>query len=166
MKLRLSKALLRAFGRCASEGRLPPAAALRRREKAGFTLIELLLVVVIIGILAAIIAPRLIGRSDEARSAAARGDLKVLSNQLAAYEIDSGTFPTTGQGLAALLLRPTSQPQPKNWKGPYLDEKELPKDPWGNDYLYAYPGQRNLNGYDLWSFGPDGQDGTEDDIER
>ena len=66
----------------------------------------------------------------------------------------------------ALLVPPSSQPQPKNWKGPYLKLKDLPTDPWGNAYQYAYPGQRNLNGYDLWSLGPDGQDGTEDDIDQ
>ena len=139
---------------------------MRRRRTEGFTLIELLLVVVIIGILAAIVAPRLIGRSEEARVAAAQADLKTLGNQLAAYEVDNGRFPTTAQGLAALLLQPTGNPAPKNWKGPYIDAKELPVDPWDSPYKYIYPGQRNPNGYDLLSNGPDGLEGSEDDIER
>lgn len=138
----------------------------RRLARAGFTLIELLLVVVIIGILAAIVVPKLAGRSEDARIAAAKADLKTLAGALDRYEVDSGRFPTTEQGLAALLERPSSAPEPKNWKGPYIDGRELPKDPWGNPYLYRFPGERNAQGYDLYSAGPDGQPGTEDDIEK
>ena len=137
-----------------------------RRSKEEFTLIELLLVVVIIGILAAIVVPRLAGRSEEARVAKAKGDLATFRSQLSAYEIDNGKYPTTEQGLMALLEKPASAPEPKNWKGPYIEGTELPKDPWGNDYIYANPGQRNPMSYDLFSWGPDGQPNTEDDIEK
>ena len=138
----------------------------RRRPRGGFTLIELLLVVVIIGILAAIVVPKLAGRSEDARIAAAKADLKTLAGALDRYEVDSGRFPTTEQGLAALLVKPSSAPEPKSWKGPYIDGRELPKDPWGNPYVYRFPGERNTQGYDLYSAGPDGQPGTEDDIEK
>ena len=139
---------------------------MKRRRAPGFTLIELLLVVVIIGILAAIVVPKLAGRSEEARITKAKGDLATFRNQLSAYEVDSGRYPTTEQGLAALIMKPGAPPEPKNWKGPYIESIDLPKDPWGNDYVYRNPGERNPNGYDLRSFGPDGQDGTEDDIEK
>ncbi len=136
---------------------------MRRRRKQGFTLIELLLVVVIIGILAAIVVPKLAGRSEEARFARAKGDLATFRNALSAYEIDNGKYPTTDQGLGALLLKPASAPEPKNWKGPYIEGTDLPVDPWGSVYQYFNPGQRNPLGYDLYCLGPDGQDNTEDD---
>ncbi len=136
-----------------------------RRRKEGFTLIELLLVVVIIGILAAIVVPRLVGRGEEARIAAAKGDIAAMKTALGTYEVDNGKYPNTAQNLAALLVKPSGAPEPKNWKGPYLANlTELPKDPWGNDYVYLCPGSRNPNGFDLFSYGPDGQAGTEDDI--
>jgi len=137
----------------------------RGRRTEGFTLIELLLVVVIIGILAAIVVPRLVGRSDEARITAAKGDLSSITKVLGAYEVDNGKYPTTAQTLNALLVKPSAAPEPKNWKGPYLQNvTEIPKDPWGNDYQYLCPGSKFPTGFDLFSYGPDGQSGTEDDI--
>ncbi len=135
-----------------------------RRKDGGFTLIELLLVVVIIGILAAIVVPKLTGRTEEARITKAKGDLKTFRTVLDAYEVDNGRYPTTEQGLAALLVKPASAPEPKNWKGPYIRGLEVPRDPWGNEYVYVYPGQINPQDYDLYSLGPDGQPGTEDDV--
>jgi general secretion pathway protein G len=136
----------------------------RRKARGGFTLIELLLVVVIIGILAALVVPRLVGRSEDARIAKAKGDLATFRNQLAAYDVDNGRFPTSEQGLMALIVAPNTAPEPRNWKGPYIDVSELPLDPWGLPYAYMNPGEMNPNGYDLYSLGPDGENGTEDDI--
>jgi general secretion pathway protein G len=136
----------------------------RKDRRAGFTLIELLLVVVIIGILAAIVVPKLVGRTEDANLTRAKGDLKTLNTMLSAYEVDNGNFPTTEQGLQALVEKPTGSPEPKKWKGPYLQPAEVPKDGWGNAYEYKCPGDKNPNGYDLYCIGKDGQAGTEDDI--
>ena len=134
--------------------------------KGGFTLIELLLVVVIIGILAALVVPRLVGRSEDARIAAAEIDLATLGTLLGHYEIDNGRFPSTDQGLMALIAPPSTAPEPRNWKGPYIEAINLPLDPWDNPYVYVYPGNLNPNGYDLYSIGPDDQEGTDDDIRK
>ncbi len=132
----------------------------RRRAAGGFTLIELLLVVVIIGILAAIVVPKLTGKSDDARIGAAQADIKSISTALSMYEVDNGRYPPN---LEALLVRPTN-PEPPKWKGPYLETRELPKDPWGHEYLYLYPSPVLPNSYELFSAGPDGQPGNGDDI--
>ncbi|MBI4566008.1 MAG: type II secretion system major pseudopilin GspG [Planctomycetes bacterium] len=137
----------------------------KRERQEGFTLIELLLVVVIIGLLAAIVAPRLLGRSEEARVGAAKAQIKSFQNALAMYETDNGRLPTEQQGLLALLERPSAPPEPKSWKK-YLDGTGLPLDPWGFEYKYRCPGELDPDGYDLWSVGPDGQDGTDDDIRK
>ena len=122
------------------------------KNKKGFTLIEILLVVAIIGTLAAMILPRLSGRSEQARATVAKVDIESnIASALKLYELDNGTFPTTGQTLDALLKKPSTSPIPNNWSGPYL-EKE-PVDPWGRKYQYQYPGTHGKS-YDLFSFGP------------
>ena len=128
----------------------------------GFTLIELMLVIIILGVLGAAIFPRLVGKAQEARITAAKNDINSnLALALDLYEMYSGFFPTTEQGLEALRARPTSSPTPQDWKGPYIKKK--PTDPWGNPYAYVSPGVHNED-YDLCSFGPDGAEGGGDDI--
>ena len=134
------------------------------RRRSGFTLIELMLVVVIIGVLAAMVVPRLAGRTEEARRSIAAADIKGnLSLALKLYEVDNGRYPSTEQGLKALLEKPVSPPSPKNWKGPYLEQE--PTDPWGKSYAYHYPGTHPPRDYDLSSLGPDGVE-SEDDVKN
>jgi general secretion pathway protein G len=124
----------------------------------GFTLIEVMVVVVILGLLAAIIVPKVMSRPDEARVVAARADIAALNQALKLYRLDNTIYPTTEQGLGALVQRPATQPQPMNWKtGGYLDR--LPRDPWGRDYRYLSPGVRAE--IDVFSLGADGQPGGE-----
>ena len=124
-------------------------------------MIELMLVIVIIGALAAMVVPRLAGRSEEARIGAARADIKGnLSLALRLYEMDNGRYPSTEQGLAALMGKPSSPPLPENWKGPYIEQEPL--DPWKRAYVYAYPGAHPPRDYDLYSLGPDGEEGKDD----
>jgi len=129
-------------------------AAQRRSKDAGFTLIEIMVVIAIIGILATMIVPKIMGRPDEARATAAKQDVGTIVQALKLYRLDIGRYPTTDQGLKALVEKPTSEPVPQNWKmGGYLES--LPKDPWGNVYQYANPG---TNGeIDVYSFGSDGK---------
>lgn len=124
-------------------------------RKKGFTLIEVLLVVVIIGILVGIAIPRLGGRVRQAQIAAAEADVNNIGMALRLYEVDNGTYPPS---LQSLITKPGNAP---NWRGPYL-EKGLPKDPWGNDYVYQFPGTRNPHSYDLKSYGPDGVESADD----
>ena len=122
-----------------------------------FTLVEMLLVVTIIGILAALVIPRIVGVSERSRIDAARTDINSgIKSALGRYEIDNGCFP---QSLQDMLTQPSTA---KHWTGPYLDK--LPVDPWGNFYIYYYPGKHNPNDYDLLSVGRDGKEGTDDDI--
>lgn len=130
--------------------------------KKAFTLIELLLVVVILSILVSMVVPRLVGRSEQARVAAAKTDiLSNIATALELYEMDNGVFPTTEQGLNALRSEPSSSPAPTNWNGPYV--KRTPKDPWGREYMYKSDAEHNSD-YDLYSLGPDGVEGGGDDI--
>ena len=126
--------------------------------KRAFTLIELMLVVIIIGILSAMVMPRLAGRSEQARAQAAKVDINSgIPLALDLYEMDLGRYPE-----ALDYLRTRSGGDPQSWRGPYLKKK--PMDPWGSPYIYKYPGQYNKEGYDLSSAGSDGQAGTPDDI--
>lgn len=127
-----------------------------------FTLIELLLVLVILATLAVLVVPRFTRRSEQARITGARTDIANIEIALDAFEVDCGRFPTTEEGLRALLEQPGGV---TGWQGPYL-KRGSPKDPWGNPYMYRQPGQHNTSAYDLWSFGPDGQDGGGDDIDN
>jgi general secretion pathway protein G len=134
--------------------------ALGGQARGGFTLIELLLVLVILATLAALVGPRFATRSEQAKTTAAATDIASIGLALDAFEVDCTRLPTTQEGLAALLTKPTSV---DGWQGgPYL-KKGMPKDPWGHQYNYRCPGQHQGD-YDLYSAGPDGQDGTEDDI--
>jgi general secretion pathway protein G len=127
---------------------------MRARFSAGFTLVEIMVVVVIIGILAVLIVPRVLGRSDEARVAAARHDIAAIVQSLKLYRLDNGRYPSSEQGLQALVAKPQSTPVPTNWRQ-YLDS--LPKDPWGNAYQYLSPGVHGE--IDVFSFGADGRPG-------
>lgn len=130
------------------------------QKRKGFTLIEVLLVVIIIGILAAIVVPRLVGRSEEARISAANTQLAAFKSALSQFEMHCGRFPTTDEGLNALLTAPTDVSA--KWKGPYLDSKSIPKDPWEHDYIYTYDSTSKQ--CSLTSAGPDGQENTDDDL--
>jgi len=128
------------------------------RNQKGFTLIEILLVVIIIGILVSLVAPRLAGRSEEARKQAAKADIEGgLSLALDLYEVDNGSYPSDLED----LIR--KRGNAANWRGPYL-KRGIPKDPWGSSYIYRNPGTQNSGSYDLFSPGSDKQEGTEDDI--
>lgn len=133
-------------------------ATARAARTGGFTLIEIMVVVIIIGLLAAVIVPQVIGRVDEARITKAKQDIQAFETALTMYRLDNFRFPTTDQGLRALVQQPTD-PSIRNWRaGGYL--QRLNKDPWGNDYQYVYPGTRGRE-YDLFSLGADGQPGGE-----
>ena len=128
----------------------------------GFTLIELMLVVIIIGALVAMVMPRLAGRGEQARVAAARADIMSnIATGLKLYELDNGEFPTTDEGLNALLVKPASAGA--NWKGPYLEKK--PIDPWSREYKYKCPGEHRTADYDLYSLGKDGIE-SDDDVKN
>ena len=129
-------------------------------ENQGFTLIELMVVMVILGILAGLIVPRIMDRPEEARRTKAAVQIQSMEQALKLYRIDNGKYPTTEQGLRALIEQPTTGPPAKKWRtGGYLEKSSLPKDPWDNDFVYICPG---LHGdYDLISYGADGQPGGE-----
>lgn len=139
-------------------------AAGQRARRRSFTLIEVLIVVVILTALATMVLPRFSGWGTEGKIGAARAVVEgSIPTALELYQLHNDTFPSTEQGLNALIEEPSSEPRPRNWRGPYLQRR--PIDPWGGVYQYRYPASRNeIAGYDIWSMGPDGVDGTEDDI--
>lgn len=128
------------------------------RAQRGFTLIEIMVVVVILGILAAVVVPRIMDRPDDARITKAKQDIRVLESQLNLYKLDNYVYPSTQQGLESLVSKPGGEPEPRNYRsGGYI--KTLPKDPWGNAYQYLNPGTRGE--FDLFSLGADNQPGGE-----
>lgn len=134
----------------------PATSSLRRMGVRGFTLIELMVVLLIIGVLAALVVPNVLDRADDARVTAARADVANLMQALKLYKLDNRRYPSAEQGLEALRSKPTSGTPPTNWR-PYLDQ--LPKDPWGNAYVYLNPGIKGE--VDVMSYGADGQSGGE-----
>lgn len=135
-----------------------PAAAGQR----GFTLIEIMVVIIILGILAMYVAPKLMGRPEEAKQVRARMDIQALETALKLYKLDNGVYPSTEQGLAALVQKPETGVIPKKWRqGGYLEKGKVPKDPWGNDYIYISPGLKG--DFDILSYGADGVPGGENE---
>ena len=131
-------------------------------DNRGFTLIELMVVIIILGILAMYVAPKIMGRPGEARQVKARLDIQNLENALKLYKLDNGVYPTTEQGLLALVEQPETGTIPKKWKtGGYLEKGKVPKDPWGNDFVYLSPGLKG--DFDIISYGLDGVPGGEEE---
>lgn len=124
------------------------------KNQKGFSLIEIMVVVVILGILASIVVPKIMGRPDEARVVQAKSNISAIQNALDLYKLDNGTYPSTEQGLSALVQKPSSNPVPASWKQ-YL--KSLPKDPWGRDFMYLNPGEHS--DVDVFTYGAEGQPG-------
>lgn len=124
----------------------------------GFTLIELLIVMVIIGLLAAFVVPKLIGRVGESKQTAAKAQIELISTAIEMYKLDTGKYPSNESGLQSLNTKPSDV---QNWKGPYMKKDKIPKDPWGADYVYKYPGTHG--DYDLVSYGADGSEGGSGD---
>ncbi|AWF81501.1 type II secretion system protein GspG [Microbulbifer sp. A4B17] len=127
------------------------------RKSGGFTLIEIMVVIVILGVLGALVVPNVLGKTGEARMKAARVDLKAIETALDLYRMDNFVYPSSDQGLQALVSRPSGFPEAKNWTEPYL--KKAPKDPWGYEYQYISPG--SAGAYDLFTLGADGKAGGE-----
>lgn len=138
--------------------RLQPRKQLQRMGQRGFTLIEVMVVVVILGILAAVIVPKIMDNPDKARIVKARSDVQALKSALDLYKLDNFNYPSTNQGLQALVQKPSGSPEARNWKqGGYLDK--LPRDPWGNEYQYLNPGVHTE--VDIYSLGADSRPGGE-----
>lgn len=132
----------------------------RTRSQRGFTLVEMLLVLVILAALAAVVVPKFAGRSKQAKETSARSQIANLEIALDMFETDNGYYPSGNDGLNELISQPNNA---TSWQGPYL-KKGIPVDPWGNNYVYEYPGKQNNGGYDIMSMGPDGRVGGSDDI--
>jgi len=131
------------------------------KNQKGFTLIEIMVVVIILGLLAGLVLPKILGREEEARLSSAKLQIKALENALDGYKLDNGLYPTTDQGLDALIKKPEAGRIPMKWRdGGYLKPARIPKDPWGFDYHYYSPGNENRE-YEIISYGPDGEPGGE-----
>lgn len=127
----------------------------RDHGQGGFTLIEIMVVVIIISILSALVAPQFFNKLDQAKEIAVQNDIKSISSQMAMYRLDNYNYPSTSDGINALVSNTGKQ----TWRGPYLNK--MPLDPWKNEYQYQFPGTRNPNSFDIWSLGADGQPGGE-----
>ena len=131
------------------------------RSSRGFTLIELMVVIVILSVLAVWVAPKIMGRPDQAKQVKARVDIQSLETALKLYKLDNGHYPTTDQGLEALVRKPDSGKTAKNWRtGGYIEKGKIPKDPWGNEFIYLSPGSHS--DFDITSYGADGEPGGEE----
>lgn len=128
-----------------------------------FTLIELMLVLVILAVLAAVVVPKFSGKTDAARIAACKAEISIIDGALELYEQAVGKYPSSDEGLRALIEAPSNT---KGWAGPYLKRNDVPLDPWKKEYIYHFPATHNKGGPDLFSTGPDGQEGTADDIDN
>ena len=128
------------------------------KPRDGFTLMELMVVLLIIGLLAGLVAPQIIGRVSDARVTTANAQIAMLGVALENYKLDIGSYPTTEQGLPALRTRPATPPTPTNWRGPYL-KKDVPHDPWGRAYIYRTPAKDDSTGFELETLGRDGRAG-------
>ncbi len=132
-----------------------------RRQQQGFTLIEIMVVIIILGLLAGLVLPKFLGQEEKAKHEVAKTQIRSLENALDAYKLDNGFYPTTDQGLDALIHKPEIGRIPAKWRdGGYLNPPRIPKDPWGHDYVYFSPGSDNRD-YDIISYGADGEQGGE-----
>lgn len=132
----------------------------RATGRRGFTLIEVMVVVIVLGLIAGLVGPQIVGRVSDARDTTARTQIEMIAVALDSYRLDNGRYPTTQQGLEALRTQPTTDPVPANWRGPYL-RRAVPQDPWGRAYEYRSPGEENPGSYDLFTLGADGVPGGE-----
>ena len=130
-----------------------------KKNRRGFTLLELLVVLIILGLLAALIGPKILGRIGGAKQKVARSQIALLEAALDQYRLDMGRYPSTEEGLEALIKPPDDEEERTNWRGPYLKKNKIPLDPWGHPYNYKFPGEHA--DFDLWSYGADGQPGGE-----
>ncbi len=135
---------------------------MKNNASSGFSLIELMIVVVILGLLAAVLVPKIMDRPDQARVTKTKVDIRNIENALKLYKLDNGRYPTTEQGLKALIEKPTSSPEPKNWKkGGYLEGASAPVDAWGVEYIFRSPGDQGRD-YEIISLGADAKEGGEE----
>lgn len=132
------------------------------RARRGLTLIELVVVLVVIGLLAGLVAPQILGRVSDARETTAKTQIELLGVALENYHLDNGVYPSSQQGLGALRAKPSGLPDARNWRGPYL-KKDVPVDPWGRPYLYKSPGDKDRAGFDIQTLGRDGKPGGSDE---